>query len=59
MTWVSSYSLQMTFTELDSSANPHPMLHLTNLPFLPIQLYHIVHYPPESLQNVYARLHAV
>jgi hypothetical protein len=58
MTWVSSYFLQLAFTDSDSSANPHPMLHLTNLLFLPIPLYHIGHYPLESLQNDYARPHA-
>jgi len=59
MTWVSSYLLQMAFTDSNSSANQHPMLHLTSLPFLPILLYHIVPYPLESHLNVYARLHAV
>jgi hypothetical protein len=58
MTWVGSYFLQLAFTETNSSANRHPMLHSTNLPFLPIPLYHIGHYLPESLQNVYARPHA-
>jgi hypothetical protein len=58
MTWVSSYFLHLVSTDSDSSDNPHPMSHLTDLPFLPIPLYHIVHYLLESLQNVYARPHA-
>ena len=58
MTWVSRHSLRFAFTDLVSSDNPHPTLHLTDLPFLPIPLYHIVHYPLESLQNDYARPHA-
>jgi len=58
MTWVSRHSLLSAFTDSFSSANPHLTLHLTNLPFSPILLYHIGPYLPESLQNVYVRLRA-
>jgi hypothetical protein len=58
MTWVSSYSLHLVFTDPVSSDNPHPTLHLTDLLSLPILLYHIGHYHLELLQNVYARPHA-